>query len=120
EKLPLVDVSGGSDTEARDPALFRQAHPVGAVRAGAAREDLGRDAAATQLFADRADVDVHPAVLACPQGGDRRRVQTDDGERFQRVASLRSDRLTPHRRRLVTARSTSNQYETGSKAASSA
>src|ERR1700682_2792229 len=117
EELRLVDVVGGSDAKARDPALLGQLHPVEAIRARPPGEDLGRDAAAGGTFAHRPDVDVHAAVLASPEGSDRRCVQTDDGERFQRRASLQLDRLTPHRRRLVTARSTSNQYETGCKAA---
>src|SRR5256714_1476041 len=88
EEVRLVDVLGGPHGQARDPALFGQPDTIGALRARPAGEDLGRNAAAAELFADGTDVDIHPAVLARPQGSDRRRVQTDDGQGFQRRASL--------------------------------
>src|SRR5438552_2211532 len=88
EEVCLVDVVGWPHGQARDPALFGQPDTIGALRARPAGEDLGRDAAAAELFADGTDVDVHPAVFARPEGSDRRRVQTDDGQGFQRGASL--------------------------------
>ena len=91
EEARLIDVVRGSNGKARDPALLGQPDPVPPVRARPAGEDFGRDAATAELFADRPDVDVHPAVLARPKGRDRGRVQTDDGEWFQRRASLQSE-----------------------------
>src|SRR5437870_9553760 len=80
EEVRLVDVVSGAHGEARDPALFGQPDPIGALRARPAGEDLGRDAAAAELLADGTDVDIHAAVLARPEGSDRRRVQTNDGQ----------------------------------------
>src|SRR5207245_1045776 len=72
EEARLIDVVRGSNGEARDPALLGQPDPVPPVRARPAGEDFGRDAATAELFADRPDVDVHPAVFARPEGGDGR------------------------------------------------
>src|SRR5207244_2703422 len=69
------------------------------------------DTAPAQLLTDRPDIDVHPAVLSRPQGGNRRGVQAHDGHRFQRRSSLWCHGAPPHGRRLVTIRPTSNQYE---------
>src|SRR5437764_15496943 len=90
EEACLVDVVGWPHGQARDPALFGQPDTIGALRARPAGEDLGRDAAAAELFADGTGVDGPLAVLARPEGSDRRAGPTCAGQGCARGAFLES------------------------------